>query len=134
MTVAVPTPVLQPNQAKDILQILLQGWADQSNTGEDHLDKTFLPYVQDHDQALASMLSLFSHWTNDLLSHAAGLGITIEMNTTTGLWYVAAVPPKPAEGHFYWKIGQQVWDASIKGYKYCPGSWEPAEPPYKKGE
>lgn len=113
------TPVLTREAAKDLLHILLQGWADNSNTENSDLDQLFRRYTGG-DQELASMLSLMSYWSNDLMSHAAGLGLTLEMKDE--LWVVVEVPPMP-EGKFYWECGELRWTG--EAYEYDPGKWEP---------
>lgn len=114
------TPTLTKDVARDLLHILLQGWADKSNTESDDEDELFRRYTGG-DATLASMLVLMSYWSNDLMSHAAGLGITLEMKDN--LWVVVEVPPKP-EGNYYWEEGELRWNPKKKAHYYKPGKWK----------
>ena len=114
------TPTLTKDVARDLLHILLQGWADQSNTDGVDLDELFRRYA-DGDANIASMLALMSHWSNDLMSHAADFGLTLEMKDE--IWIVVEVPPKPP-GNFYWSCGSLEWNAKRKAYWYRAGKWK----------
>ena len=61
------------------------------------------------NEALGAMLYYFSHWSNDILSVAAGYGIGVKKTDENERGFeVVELPPKPETGKYWWN--QEDWE------------------------
>jgi hypothetical protein len=119
---------LAPVDYSSLLRAIFSGWCDKNNAPEEERgcdelgqrkpdEHFFIPHTSTEEEA--QLLSLFSHWSNDLLCIAASFGVTMEYEPEKG-FYVGDADPKP-EGNYYYSPGEMQWDDGR--YLWQPGEW-----------
>lgn len=113
---------------KAMLTAMLSGWCaknndDQSESSGPVKDEADYMLAFSENRAVAELLSLFSHWSNDILCIAGEFGVCTERNSD-GLWVVEDTPPKPSD-KYYWSPGDYRWNQQTQDYDWVRGSWKP---------
>lgn len=107
---------IEPEQVKALLSTMMKGWMIRENSW-DPASASYKKEEEDamieagaSDQRLASLLVLFSYWSNDIQSVAAEYGIGLINDEVVDL------PPQP-DPSWWWDTQENKWCAPFPEYE-----------------